>query len=215
MVLSPPTRKYSNRTTTKPFEIRWEKPRTRIPIGQFFDYVDVGFDPFFNYHSTANTGEAMRAAAKFVDRKLTWDYCDEFGPCSSGEGDCDPNRSQCESDHACVNNIGGRYNLPTTADVCVAGGNWDFCRDELCGVGEGDCDGHDDCAGSARCLSNRGAIYGWGATVDVCETRSVGAFHYCSAEFPCQRLEGRCDSNSECQGTLRFVQVRGFSRICL
>ncbi len=192
-----------------------ETPTSDSYWAVFFDYVDVGFNPFANYHSDANTGTAMRAAAYFVDQRFTWDYCDEFGPCNAGQGDCDPNRGQCDIDSACVNNIGADYNLPAGADVCVEGGHLDFCRDELCGVGEGDCDSHSECSGSARCLSNVGSNYGWGANVDVCEVRSSGSADYCSTEFPCQRNEGRCDSNAECAGSLRCVRFGFVAQVCL
>ncbi len=38
------------------------------------------------------------------------DYCRDYGPCSAGQGDCDP--GQCASGLVCANDVGARYGLP-------------------------------------------------------------------------------------------------------
>ena len=45
------------------------------------------------------------------------DYCRDYGPCSTGEGDCD-STSECESGLQCSWNIGASYGFPPSYDVC-------------------------------------------------------------------------------------------------
>ena len=44
------------------------------------------------------------------------DYCQDYGPCSAGQGDCDP--GQCAAGLVCVNDVGAQYGLPAHYDVC-------------------------------------------------------------------------------------------------
>lgn len=44
-------------------------------------------------------------------------FCRDCGPCSLGEGDCDTNY-QCFSGLVCNADVGARYGLPSTVDVC-------------------------------------------------------------------------------------------------
>ena len=46
------------------------------------------------------------------------DYCRDYGPCSAGQGDCDP--GQCAAGLVCVNDVGQEYGLPAHYDVCEA-----------------------------------------------------------------------------------------------
>ena len=44
-------------------------------------------------------------------------YCQLFGPCADGEGDCNSN-SDCQSGLTCVHNVGATYGWPAGVDVC-------------------------------------------------------------------------------------------------
>ena len=44
------------------------------------------------------------------------DYCQDYGPCSAGQGDCDP--GQCDEGLVCAADVGAQYGLPAHYDVC-------------------------------------------------------------------------------------------------
>jgi len=46
-----------------------------------------------------------------------YDYCNVYGPCSAGEGDCDGN-AECQSGLTCVNDVGANYGWNSIVDVC-------------------------------------------------------------------------------------------------
>ena len=46
------------------------------------------------------------------------DYCRDYGPCSAGQGDCDP--GQCAAGLVCANDVGAGYGMPADYDVCEA-----------------------------------------------------------------------------------------------
>ena len=48
-------------------------------------------------------------------------------------------------------------------------GDLDYCLNSLCGAGEGDCDGDNECQNGLTCVNNVGANYGWDSMIDVCE----------------------------------------------
>ena len=102
------------------------------------------------------------------------DYCQDFGPCSVGEGDCDP--GQCGAGLVCINDVGAQYGLPAHYDVCETpggGSDPDYCQDfGPCSVGEGDCD-PGQCGAGLVCINDVGAQYGLPAHYDVCETPAV------------------------------------------
>ncbi len=85
------------------------------------------------------------------------------------------------------------------------GSTWNYCaRWQDCNAGEGDCDGHVECASGLRCIKNRGNINDYSNNdVDVCESITPGMWNYCTREFPCALNEGDCDSNSDCGSGLR------------
>ena len=62
-------------------------------------------------------------------------YCQDFGPCPAGQGDCDSN-SECQPGLVCVNDVGTRYGLPAHYDVCEAGSrpDPDYCVRNYCGT---------------------------------------------------------------------------------
>ena len=45
-------------------------------------------------------------------------YCRDYGPCSAGQGDCDP--GQCAAGLFCAADVGPQYGLPAIYDVCEA-----------------------------------------------------------------------------------------------
>ena len=107
------------------------------------------------------------------------DYC-VARVCQAGEGDCDP--GQCGVGLVCVNDVGANYGLPAYYDVCEAVGGIqpdpDYCVNNTCGLGDGDCDpGQCD---EGTCTADVGADYGLPAHYDVCEAATeqsgVGQF---------------------------------------
>ncbi|HLC62326.1 MAG TPA: hypothetical protein VJI52_04895, partial [Candidatus Nanoarchaeia archaeon] len=155
------------------------------------------------------------------------DYCEVNGPCGEGEGDCDVD-NECQSGLTCVSNVGDFYGYSPSTDVCEGDSGWDsglpagdmdYCVGTLCGEGEGDCDGDDECGGGLICVQNVGADYGFGSGVDVCESTDwgdggadslpVGDLDYCSESNQCFEGEGDCDNDFECRDGLICVQNVG------
>ena len=131
------------------------------------------------------------------------DFCQDYGPCSAGLGDCDP--GQCAVGLVCANDVGAQYGLPAHYDVCETpngGGtgvpNPDLCRDYgPCGVGQGDCDPR-QCGEGLVCANDVGAQYGLPAHYDVCEVPSGNTPpapdpDYCRDYGPCGVGQGDCD----------------------
>ena len=123
------------------------------------------------------------------------DYCRDYGPCSAGQGDCDP--GQCTAGLICTNDVGAQYGLPAHYDVCEARGSGqpdpDYCVTHDCGVGQGDCD-PGQCAAGLICTNDVGAQYGLPAHYDVCEARGSGQPDpdYC-VTHDCGVGQGDCD----------------------
>jgi len=111
------------------------------------------------------------------------EWCVPFDPdycvnriCGEGNGDCDP--GQCAAGLVCVNDVGARYGLPAHYDVCERPGGAtvrpdpDYCVNNYCGIGDGDCDpGQCD---EGTCVDDVGAQYGLPSYYDVCEARGTG-----------------------------------------
>jgi hypothetical protein len=144
-------------------------------------------------------------------------YCRDYGPCSEGQGDCDP--GQCQSGLTCVNDVGPKYGWKKVTDVCeksstsgTLGGD-NYCRDYgPCSEGQGDCD-PGQCQSGLTCVNNVGPKYGWKSETDVCEKSStsgtLGGDNYCRDYGPCSAGQGDCDSNAECQSGLTCVNDVG------
>jgi hypothetical protein len=147
------------------------------------------------------------------------DYCRDYGPCSEGQGDCDP--GQCESGLTCVNNVGPKYGWSSETDVCekstgggtgTPGGNSYCTTSSPCSAGQGDCDSNAECQSGLTCVDNVGAAYSYRSIVEVCERTSggtPGANNYCAKYGPCSAGQGDCDSDSECQSGLTCVNDVG------
>ena len=121
------------------------------------------------------------------------DYCQDFGPCSAGQGDCDP--GQCGAGLVCVDDVGAKYGLPAHYDVCEARGSRpdpDYCVYNDCSAGQGDCD-PGQCASGLVCVDDVGAQYGLPAHYDVCEAAPGGDPDYCQDFGPCSAGQGDCD----------------------
>ena len=104
-------------------------------------------------------------------------YCRDYGPCSEGQGDCDP--GQCQSGLTCVNDVGPKYGWKKVTDVCekstedTLGGD-NYCRDYgPCSEGQGDCD-PGQCQSGLTCVNDVGPKYGWKKVTDVCEKSTEG-----------------------------------------
>ena len=106
-------------------------------------------------------------------------YCTDCGPCGAGEGDCDSDL-ECSGGTFCVDDVGADYGFNPAIDVCEAPCPWQvgdprYCTDcGPCGDGEGDCDSDAECEGGLLCVDDVGALYGFGATTDVCEAPPSG-----------------------------------------
>ena len=147
------------------------------------------------------------------------DYCRDYGPCSEGQGDCDP--GQCESGLTCVNNVGPKYGWSSETDVCeksagggtgTPGGNSYCTTSSPCSAGQGDCDSNAECQSGLTCVDNVGAAYSYRSIVEVCERTSggtPGANNYCTKYGPCSAGQGDCDSDSDCQSGLTCVNDVG------
>ena len=161
--------------------------------------------------SGGSSGNSGLGNSSGIEQNGHVDFCRDFGPCSVGEGDCDGN-NQCESGLQCSQDVGADYGFRHDYDVCegdpVVGqnGHVDFCRDfGPCSVGEGDCDGNNQCESGLHCSQDIGADYGFQSNYDVCEAtpNNVGHVDYCRDEGPCSVGEGDCDSTSECENGLQ------------
>ena len=103
-------------------------------------------------------------------------YCTDECPCDAGEGDCDGSIEQCAPGLLCVHDVGASYGWDPEVDVCEATchpsglGTSRYCTEDCpCDVGEGDCDGDEQCAPGLTCVYDVGASYGWDPDIDVCE----------------------------------------------
>ena len=90
--------------------------------------------------------------------------------------------------------------------VCRGGEN--CCGPEstrLCGEGEGDCHGDEDCSGTLQCGEDNCPLQSgglWDTQDDCCERR-------CTSERPCPQAWGPCLSHSECQDSSNGFTICG------
>lgn len=68
-------------------------------------------------------------------------------------------------------------------------GATDYCKNYLCGKGEGDCDSNSECASGMVCVFNRGSFVGLPTGHDICWP----AADVCNDLGPCRAGEGDCD----------------------
>ena len=141
--------------------------------------------------------------------------CTPEAPCESGAGHCDVDED-CLAGLRCAP-TGLRFGYEDGVQVCqaldcfeVGNGDRTYCRPDCpCVEGEGDCDGHDECAGDLICAANRGAEFGMPAGYDICSVvecvRGAGAGDpdACSATCRCDEGVGHCTSDAGCEGDLK------------
>ena len=87
--------------------------------------------------------------------EFSWGFCSEDKPCIVGQGDCDRD-AECEGTAVC-----GRDNcnedfgtdVSSYMDCCRVSRpmDWNWCTNNLCEEGEGDCDSDDQCKGDLVC----------------------------------------------------------------
>ena len=135
------------------------------------------------------------------------DWCQNYGPCGVGQGDCDP--GQCGEGLVCAEDVGPQYGLPAIYDVCeVPSGSTpptpdpDYCQNRTCGVGQGDCD-PGQCADGLVCAEDVGPQYGLPTIYDVCEVPSDSPTptpdpDYCRDYGPCGAGQGDCGPRPMC-----------------
>ena len=87
--------------------------------------------------------------------ELSWDFCSEDRPCIVGQGDCDRD-AECQGTAVCGrDNCNDDFDLDvsTYMDCCRANRlmDWNWCTNNLCEEGEGDCDSDDQCKGDLVC----------------------------------------------------------------
>ena len=141
--------------------------------------------------------------------------CSPETPCDSGVGHCDVD-DDCRAGMRCAAS-GTRFGYAEGVNVCqavdcyeVGIGDRSFCRPHCpCLEGEGDCDGHDECAGDLICDANRGAEFGMPSGHDICSAAECirgagpGEPDACSATCRCGEGRGHCTSDAGCEGDLK------------
>ena len=86
---------------------------------------------------------------------FSWDFCSEEEPCIAGQGDCDRD-AECQGTAVCGrNNCNADFGADVSSymDCCRENRpfDWNWCTNNLCGEGEGDCDSDDHCEGDLVC----------------------------------------------------------------
>jgi len=116
----------------------------------------------------------------------------------------------------------------TTTTTSSSNGDMDYCSSSNpCSAGQGDCDSDSECQSGLSCKHNVGASYGFGSSVDMCESNfsppppstssggnpslNNGDWDFCSSSYPCSAGQSDCDNNSECQSGLSCVDNVGAS----
>ena len=98
---------------------------------------------------------ALAAALGNSNADYSWDFCTEERPCDVGEGDCDRD-AECAGTAVCGrNNCNDEFGTDVSSNMDCCRENrlmdWNWCTNNLCGEGEGDCDSDDHCRGSLVC----------------------------------------------------------------
>ena len=136
------------------------------------------------------------------------DFCTPNSRCGLDQGDCDVHED-CQSGFRCgSNNCPATLGLGSDVDCCFEAtlGHLDYCTVEnKCGIGEGDCDMHDECqiglvCGENTCNSTLGIF---DDLSDCCYNPPPGDINFCSSGIPCKAGEGDCDKHDECENNLK------------
>ncbi len=122
--------------------------------------------------------------------------CD--GLCEAGEGPCE-STSDCVADTECVAGRGPWYGYGPSTAVCVP----THCNDQLVNNGETGLNcGTADCGPCFDCHRDGG----------VPQPAYLGTSTFCSAVCPCDKMEGDCDSNYDCEPGLECTHDVGGQR---
>ena len=138
-------------------------------------------------------------------------------PCKEGEGVCRRDWD-CEGSLVCGTNNCRDFPHNGIRDsrmnCCRKPANWDwnFCSaDSPCGLGEGDCDGYEECNAADRLECGKNNCRDFDSNFDFdsvsngkdcCRESVLFDWHYCSTLHLCGAGEGDCDSDDECSGDL-------------
>ena len=158
--------------------------------------MPVGYDVCANGHcedgvlsgdeTSVDAGGSCGDLAPNPETPGSTNYCTDLHPCSSGNGDCDVD-TDCRNGLACVDDVGGRFGMPASYDVCLAA----HCDN---GVQDGDETSVDTGGACGDAVTNPNA---------------PGTVSYCSPAFPCSHGNGDCDSNADCRAGLSCVEDVG------
>jgi len=93
----------------------------------------------------------------------------------------------------------------TEAKCSPSADDWDCCSEAApCGLGEGDCDTDEECAGPLVCGDNN--CEGGDYRMDCCQEKvclpGLNDWTCCTESSPCGLGNGDCDSDIDCQGIL-------------
>ena len=124
----------------------------------------------------------LAAALGNSDADYSWDFCTEDKPCLAGSGDCDRD-AECEGTAVCgrnnCNDDFGIQGVSSYMDCCRENRlfDWNWCTNNLCGEGEGDCDSDDQCegdlvCGSVNCYADFG-VQGMSLYMDCCRANRL------------------------------------------
>ncbi|MEM6992362.1 MAG: phospholipase D-like domain-containing protein [Myxococcota bacterium] len=164
--------------------VRWDESLLLARSAALYDAYRDNFDALWDrgYAGVAGGGE----------------YCGPSKPCPARVGDCDAD-DECMFKGDCRRDAADEFDAssPAWLDVCMAPGDWHFCREgeRECSAGEGDCDTTADCKPGVTCHQFDGA--------DICQ--DYQGTQAC-AHQRCGVGEGDCDHDGECDPGLKCVQ---------
>ncbi len=158
-------------------------------------------------------------------------YCSAVCSCENLSGDCD-SAYDCHPDLVCEKDVGTLRSLPEPIDLCLYGhctdgelnadehrldcggmdclpcdnGSEEFCIEQPCLEGEGDCAVADaSCASGLVCEMGQGPIYGLSPDIGVCvapacsgERGTPNTSGFCTADCRCPDGVGLCSADEQC-----------------
>jgi hypothetical protein len=185
--------------------------------------VGVATTGAFSATSNWSGGTLRPASHECATEPGSGTYCSASCPCAEADGDCDSD-AQCAPGLVCATDQGAGYGMASTTDVCLTPacegrelGSATYCSSECrCGLGGGNCSAHIDCIEGYVCEADYGRMFGQAPDADVCVAfectgRSVGGSSFCSANCPCGRGGGDCDSDGQCMPGLVCASDHGKS----
>ena len=128
----------------------------------------------------------LAAALGNSDADYSWDFCTEDKPCLAGSGDCDRD-AECEGTAVCgrnnCNDDFGIQGVSSYMDCCRENRlmDWNWCTNNLCGEGEGDCDSDDHCEGDLVCGEDNCSL---DSKKDCCMQPEINDVPACDSSAP-------------------------------